>query len=148
MSLSIKEKVGIREVNCGWFYAINENGQPKYPSPNEEKPNYEIGELRKNIVESLQNMGYKVLNCNPKSANCIIRVYKSEEKYESETYRVMGAYCYTKDSEGKWRSIDRIGNEFCIDFSKHIIRTWFFQDEYWDIAADFFDTYVKLVKEK
>ena len=147
MSLSIKEKVGIRNVKCGWFYAIDEGGGPKYQIKGEEKPNFELGELRKQIVDSLKQMGYTVYFGNPRSANCIIRVYKSEEAYGDEKYRILGAHCYTKAQDGKWKCVDRIGEEYGIDFSKHVIRTWFFQDEYWDVSVDFFDTYVKLVKE-
>ena len=103
MSLSIKEKVGIRQVRKGWFYAID--------------------------------------------ANCVIRVYKSEEEYDGEKYRILGAHCYTKAQDGKWKCIDRLGEEYGIDLTKHVIRTWFFQDDSWDVSVDFFDTYVKLVKE-
>ena len=147
MSLSSKEKVGIRSVRNGWLYAIDENGQPKYQVKGEEKPNYELGELRMQILNKLREMGYTVYFGNPKSANCVIRVYKSEKEYGDEEYRILGSCCYTKGQDGKWKSIDRIGEEFGIDFSKHVIRTWFFQDEYWDVSVDFFDTYVKLVKE-
>lgn len=147
MSLSIKEKVEIRQVRLGWFYAIDEKGNPKYPNSSEEKPNYEIGELRKQIIEILQKRGYAVYFGNPRSANCIIRVYKSEEEYDGEKYRILGAHCYTKSKDGKWKCIDRLGEEYGIDLTKHIIRTWFFQDDSWDVSVDFFDTYVKLVKE-
>lgn len=147
MSLSIKEKVEIRSVRVGWFYAIDEDGKPKYPNEKKEKPNYELGEIRKQIIESLQQKGYTVYFGNPRSANCIIRVYKNEEMYDDEKYRILGAHCYTKAKDGKWKCIDRLGEEYGIDFSKHLIRTWFFQDESWDISVDFFDTYVKLVKE-
>lgn len=147
MSLSINEKVEIRNLRFGWFYAIDENGNPKYPNDREEKPNYEVGELRKKIVENLQQRGYQVYLVKPQSANCIIRVYKSEEMYDDEKYRIMGAHCYTKAKEGRWKCIDRMGEEYGIDFTKHVLRTWFFQDDYWDLSVDFFDTYVKLVKE-
>jgi hypothetical protein len=147
MSLSIKNRDGIRKVRKGWFYVIDENGTPKYPNDIEEKPNFELGELRNQIVDTLKQMGYTVNFVNPRSANCIIRVYKSEEAYGKEKYRILGAHCYTKDQNGKWKCIDRLGEEYGVDFSKHVIRAWFFQDEYWDVSVDFFDTYVKLVKE-
>lgn len=148
MSLSIKEKLGIRNVRLGWFYAIDEAGKPKYQTASEEKPNYDVGELRKQILETLKHMDYTVYVGNPKSANCIIRVYKSEEEHDGQKYRILGAHCYTKAPDGKWKCIDRMGEEYGIDFSEHVIRTWFFQDDCWDVSVDFFDTYVKLVKEK
>lgn len=147
MSLSVREKVGVRNLRVGWFYAIDKKGKPKYETSSEEKPDYQVGELRKQIFEKLQNMGYTVYVGNPKSANCIIRVYRSEEEYDGEKYRILGAHCYTKAQDGKWKCVDRLGEEYSIDFSKHVIRTWFFQDDSWDVSVDFFDTYVKLVKE-
>lgn len=148
MSLSIKGKVAIRNLRFGWLYAIDEKGRPKYPNKKEEKPNFEVGEIRKQIFEELKQMGYTVYVGNPKSASCIIRVYKSEEVHEDQKYRIMGAQCYTKAQDGKWKTVDIQGNELVIDFSEHHVRTWFFQDESWEVSVDFFDTYVKLVKEK
>ncbi len=148
MSLCIKEKVDVRSVRYGWFYEINEDGQPKYPNDKEEKPNYEVGELRQMVVSKLEEKGYTVYRGKPQSANCIIRVYKEEKEYEDSVYRILGAHCYTKAQDGKWKCIDRLGEEYGIDFSQHMLRTWFFQDEYWDASVDFFDTFVKLVKEK
>lgn len=147
MALSINEKVEVRQIRTGWFYAIDEKGKPKYPSKSEEKPNYEVGELRKQIIAELQKKGYTVYFGNPRSANCIIRVYKSEDEYDGEKYRILGAHCYTKNKDGKWKCIDRLGEEYSIDLTKHVIRTWFFQDDSWDVSVDFFDTFVKLVKE-
>ena len=148
MSLSIKEKTEVRKVSVGWMYSIDENGNPKYVDANREKPNYEVGEIRKQIIKKLEGKGYKVYFCKPKSANCIIRVYKSEEKYGNETYRILGAHCYTQNSNKKWKSIYKFKDEFGLDFSKDMLRIWFYQDEYWDVFVDFFDTYVKVVKEK
>ena len=148
MSLNIRQKDDIRKIRLGWFYAINENGEPMYPSQHEEKPNYEVGELRNMIFDTLKQKGFEIFRVKPAAANCIIRVYKEEKEYNDGTvYRILGAHCYTKNSDGRWKCIDRLGEEYGIDFSKHMLRTWFFQDEYWDVSLDFFDTYVKLVKE-
>lgn len=147
MSLCIKEKVEIRSVRYGWFYEIDENGQPKYPSVKEEKPNYEVGQLRQMVLKALEEKGYTVYMVKPQKANCIIRVYKEEKEYDGCLYRILGAHCYTKAQDGRWKCIDRLNEEYGIDFSEHVLRTWFFQDEYWDASVDFFDTFVKLVKE-
>lgn len=148
MSLSIKEKDAIRKLRRGWLYAIDEKGKALYPKKKEEKPNYDVGEIRKQICDDLRQMGYTVYVGNPRAANCIIRVYRSESRHDNQKYRIMGAQCYTKAQEGKWKTVDIQGNEFGIDFAQHVIRTWFFQDESWEVPVDFFDTYVKLVKEK
>lgn len=147
MPLNVKQKEEIRKIRFGWFYEIDEKGQPKYPSSNEEKPNFEVGQLRKMILEAIEQKGYTVYNGKPQSANCIIRVYKEEKEYEGAKYRILGAHCYTKAQDGRWKCIDRIGEEYGIDFTQHVIKTWFFQDETWDVSVDFFDTFVKLVKE-
>lgn len=148
MAINIKQKEDVRKVNFGWFYAINEKGEPKYLNKRDEKPNYEIGQIRQLVFGLLKQKGFQIYPVKPPSANCIIRVYKDEKKYNDGTkYRMLGAYCYTKGSDGRWHCIDKQGSECGIDFSKHTIRTWFFQDEYWDVNVDFFDTYVKLVKE-
>lgn len=144
MSLSIKEKDNIRSVKVGWFYVIDENGEAKYPCKLVETPNYEVGELREQIIKIFDKMGYTVRFVNPRYANCIIRVFKSEKEYEDEKYRILGACCYTKVRNGKWIT----GNEYPIDFSTYPVRIWFYQDEYWDVSVDFFDTYVEIVKKK
>ena len=147
MPLTEKQKEEIRKIRFGWFYEIDENGQPKYPSKDEEKPNFDVGEIRKLIFQALENRDYIIYKGKPQSANCIIRVYKEEREYEGSKYRIMGAHCYTKAQDGKWKSIDRIGEEFGFDFNQHEMKIWLFQDETWDVSVDFFDTYVKIVKE-
>lgn len=148
MSLTLQERNELRKLKSVWSYAINEDGNPMYPNDFEEKPNYEIGKLRRMIFEQIEKLGYTINQTNPKQANCIIRVYNDEKEYEDGKYRILGMHCYLKNQTGQWKCIDRMGTEFEIDFSKHVIRIWFFQDEYWDVSVDFFDTYVKLVKEK
>ena len=151
MLLSKKEKEEIRNVRNGWFYAIDEKGAPKYPNDIEEKPNYEVDEIRKQIIEILQQMNYKVYSVNsPKFANCIIRVYKSEQNYDNEKYRILGGQCYTRTLKGKWKCLDWMGDEYNIDFSGtgYVDNAMFYQDDHWDLSVDFVDMYVKLVKEK
>lgn len=147
MPLNVKQKEEVRKIRFGWLYEIGKDGQPKYPSKTEEKPNFEVGEIRKMIFDALTSKGYTAYLGKPQSANCIIRVYKEEKEYEGAKYRILGAHCYTKAQDGRWKCIDRIGEEYGIDFNQHVIKTWFFQDESWDVSVDFFDTFVKLVKE-
>ena len=146
MSLSIREKETVQLQKCNWIYSIDKKGAPLYKaSKSSDRPNYESRELKQMILDMLKELGYKVYFVKPQSANCIIRVYKDEKTYKGDgaTYRILGAKCYTKTSNGKWCSND----ETVLDFAQHIIRVWFFQDEYWDVSVDFFDAYVKLVKD-
>ena len=146
MPLNNKQKDDVRRIRLGWFYSIDEKGEPLYQVKMDEKPNYDVGQIRKMIFEQLESRGMTIYKVKPPSANCIIRVYRDEKEYSDGTrYRIMGAHCYTKSSDGRWRCIDRLDEEYGLDFSEHKIRTWFFQDEYWDISVDFFDTYVKIV---
>lgn len=147
MSLSIKQKQEIRNIKFGWFYSINENGAPHRELSAEKAPNYEVGQLRQMVLKSIRDKGYNFYHVKPNSANCIIRVYKEEKVFDGTKYRFLGAHCFTKAQDGKWYAMSKNGEEFGIDFTKHEIRIWFFQDEYWDASVDFFDTFVKLVKE-
>lgn len=147
MALNIKQKQEIRDIKFGWFYSIDEKGEPLRETPGEKTPNYDVGQLRQMVLKSIQDRGYKYYNVRPNSANCIIRVYKEEKVFDGTKYRFLGAHCYTKGQDSKWHAMSRIGEEFGLDFTKHEIRVWFFQDEYWDASVDFFDTFVKLVKE-
>lgn len=146
MPLSIKHKEEVQHQRCNWNYAIDKDGNQLYKNPKgSDNPNYESRELKQIILDMLKERGYKVYFVKPQSANCIIRVYKDEKTYKEDgiTYRLLGAMCYTKNSNGKWCGCE--GN--VLDFTQHVMRVWFFQDEYWDVSVDFFDTYVKLVKD-
>ena len=111
MSLSIREKEIIQIQKCIWIYSIDKKGNPLYKTPkNSDKPNYECREMKQMMLDMLRELGYKVYLVRPQAANCIIRVFKDEKTYSGDgaTYRILGAKCYTKTSNGKWCSNDDI----------------------------------------
>ena len=98
-------------------------------------------EIKENLLKSLQKVGLrKIEQVKPYNANCIIRVYqKLNHKYESNFISLYGVQCFIKTNE-----IWTTQNNIRINFSKCIIRSWLFQDEYIDFDCDFFDCYVKI----
>lgn len=148
MPISAEELQSIRKKRMSWRYEIDKDGQPKYPSPQGKTPDFDVGQLRRRMIWELERMGYKIIQVNPKEANCIIRVYRQEKAYHGATYRMFGAHCYTKTKSSRWKSIDETGEEHGIDFSNHTLHIWFNEDSFWRVAVDSFDTYVKLVKDE
>lgn len=147
MPLNTTQKKEIRNIKYGWFYSIDSHGAPLHETSSEKTQNHDLGALRQIVLKNITDRGYRIYNVKPQSANCIIRVYRDEKLYEGTKYRFLGAHCFTKGQDSKWHSVGANGDEFMLDFTKHEIRVWFYQDEYWDASVDFFDTFVKIVKE-
>lgn len=148
MALKIAQKNEIRNVNYGWIYSTTDQEKKLLRKTiSENNPNYDVGQMRQMAFRRIEEKGYKIYKERPQAANCIIRVYKDEKIYEGTIYRLLGVNCFTKGQDGKWYTVGTNGEDFLIDFAEHKIRVWFFQDEYWDVSVDFFDTFVKIVKE-
>ena len=147
MGLNTRQKEEVRQVGWKWFYRLDENGNPVGVKKGEENFSISLKQLKEKAINELEEKGYTCYLAKPNAANCIIRVYHDEKEYDGDTYRFFGVYCFTKAQNGRW-TCGCEGSSFEIDFTKLEKRIWFFQDEYWDVSLDFFDVYVKLVKEK
>ena len=147
--LNAEQKKEIREVKCGCCYEIDAAGKLVGLEDKEIAKNPDLIAVRRLLIQKLTIIGYTVNFVKPHQANCIIRVHKAEKEHNGQKYCVIGGNCFVKDwIDGKWRSISGSGSEFELDFAKCRRRIWFCQDDYWEPELDFFDTYVKLVKEE
>lgn len=143
------QKEEIREVKLWGFYLLDEKGNPANPIPGKSYPDLRWDQIRRDLIKQLQDKGYNVKFVKPSQANCVIRVFNDVKKYESDgKYRILGGNCFTKDITGKWIGESNVCDEFELDYEKHELKIWFFQDEYWMVKVNFFDTYVKLTKKK
>lgn len=95
------------------------------------------------VVQAIMQEGFSCVRCDPRSSNCVIRVFSSDRTYEKARYKIVGAEVYTKNHDGKWYTGTK-SEPVKLDLRKCTQRVWFYQDEYWDAELDFFDTYMKV----
>lgn len=138
--LTAAQKEAILRTNIKESFTKTINGKVLTPDKNDFTPP-SFFEIKKIILDKLQNVGLSKIECvKPYRANCIIRVYQQlDYRYEDLIISMYGVKCYIKPNK-----IWITDNNSRIDFSKCIIRRWFFQDEYVDHDCDFFDCYVKI----
>ncbi|MBQ7410411.1 MAG: hypothetical protein IJW20_03405 [Clostridia bacterium] len=149
MILTAEQKEEIREILLWSFYLVDEHGKPANPIQGKEYLDLRWDQIRREIMNQLEKKGYEVQFVKPSQANCVIRVFNDVKTYEYDNkYRILGGNCFVKDITGKWISESSLGNPFELDYEKHELRVWFFQDEYWMVKVNFFDTYVKLTRKK
>ncbi len=148
MIFTAEQKEKIREVKLWSFYLLDTDGKPANPLPKREYLDLRWDQIRKNLIDQLEELGYEVQFVKPSQANCIIRVFNDVKTYENDgKYRILGGNCFIKDATGKWISESSLCDLFELDYEKHELKVWFFQDEYWMVRVNFFDTYVKLKKK-
>lgn len=146
--LTEKQRETLRNISI-FEYSDRENrkGKPLRPGNAEFKmlSSHEIFAL---ICEKIVKNGFsEVKRVSPDEANCIIRVF--EKKHMKDTsvscrnriYNIYGANCYTTKNSLGWISRK---DDFPINYEEDLHRLWFFQDEYIDFKAEFFDVYVKV----
>lgn len=149
MILTAEQKEEIREILVWSFYLVDEHGKPANPIQGKTYLDLRWDQIRRKIMNQLEKKGYEVQFVKPSHANCVIRVFNDVKTYEYDNkYRILGGNCFVKDITGKWISESSLGDPFELDYEKHELRVWFFQDEYWMVKVNFFDTYVKLTRKK
>lgn len=149
MGLNQQQKEEVRRLELSWFYTLDNEGKPVLYAGKESEPfKFNLERIRKQMIDKITKKGYIVEFVSPKDANCVIRTYRNENaKYDGGEYRLLGAHCYVKQgASGKWYSENRDGALYELTYDEHIIKVWFFQDEYNCFKVDYFDTYVKLTK--
>ena len=145
MMFSKEQRQKVRKIHKKWMMALDCEGKLMAYQRHAEAVEYDAMSIRKMLIQEIEQLGFKVEVVKPIFANCIIRVYHDTKKYEHENYHMSGGMCYMLNSMGEWVT-ECNGMEHEIDFAKMEKRVWFYQDEYWDVSLDFFDTYVRLVK--
>lgn len=149
MLLTADQKEEIRGVKLWGFYLLDKDGKPANPIPGKSYPNLRWDQIRQELIKQLEEKGYEVKFVKPSAANCVIRVYNDVKTYEFDNkYRILGGNCFTKDITGKWIGESSLCDDFELDYEKHELKVWFYQDEYWMVRVNFFDTYVSLKRKK
>ena len=148
MIFTKEQKARIREMKLWDFYLLDKAGNPANKNSKRVFMDLRWDQLRKRLIEQIEELGYEVKFVKPSQANCIIRVFNDVKTYENAKYRIIGGNCFMKNPNGAWMSESGRGDSFELHYEQHEIRVWFFQDEYWDVKVNFFDTYVKIVKKK
>lgn len=148
MIFTASQKKKIREVKLWSFYSMDKSGNLTFLNHRKEMSDLNWEQIRKKLINQLEEIGYEVKFVKPSQANCVIRVFNDVKSYENQKYRILGGNCFIKDVNGTWLSGSDRGNTFELNYEYHELKIWFFQDESWDVRVNFFDTYVKLKKRK
>lgn len=147
MALNKSQKKQIRGIGFIKCYGLDDAGKPMYTD------DFHIPSmlrLKHEMLKRLEVAGYEVNLVKPENANCFIRVFKNGGfSYQDDTNCLYGAFCYVKSTVcGRWTTEGNSGWEIPARYDKHVVRHWFYQDDYEDVETDFFDIYVMLAPKK
>lgn len=147
MALNKSQKKQIRRIGGCKCYGLDDAGKPMYTDVTQVPS---MLKLRHDMIRKLEEAGYEVKFVKPENANCFIRVFKNGGfQYQGDDTCLYGGYCYVKSSMcGRWTTEGNSGWEVPARYDKHVVRQWFYQDDYEDVETDFFDTYVMLAPKK
>lgn len=104
-------------------------------------------QITESIFKQILDCGFsKVEKVSPDNANCIIRVFqKLHQEHEFDVvFNLYGADCFVRSANAWISECESHDNTFQLNYTKHLIDQWLYQDEKVTFETDFMDVYVKV----